>query len=414
MQNTVTLHITALGGLGDGIAEYEGKRIYVPYTTEGDVVTARIGEKTADGYRGHLIEVNIPSPRRQAAPCPYFAECGGCDLQHLSNEDYSAFKLSRAKQALAEAGYDPALLTLLHRIPVASRRRAEFKIDGPNLGFFKGGTNEVVPIDQCLILAPAIDALIQPLAALVKNMNGIKTISLTKADNTLDMFVKCSKPLDEISKNTFVTFAKIHMIGRLTENVGDKTIVRYLSEMPVVTNGTTPVELPVGAFLQASHESQELLTNWVVKQVGKKKRVLDIFSGIGTYSLPLAEKGLNVTAYEGSREMVDTLNRAAKQHGIRSLKAEVVDLVKNPVDIETLSAANCIVINPPRPGAAAQTRTIAASSLKEVVMVSCNPASFARDAKMLHKAGFRITNVEALDQFTYSTHLEIMAKFVRN
>lgn len=414
MQNPVSLSITNLGGLGDGIAEHEGKRIYVPYTAKGDVITATIGEKMADGFRGTLLSITTQSAERTAAPCPYFTRCGGCQLQHLSPASYSAFKLSRAKQALHDAGYDPALLSQLHTIPTNSRRRAEFKISGNNLGFFRSETNEVITIDACLILTPALAALIAPLKKLIADVPGkLKTIAVTAADNTVDMLINLTAPLDAKEKTTLTNFATSHAVGRLSVKEGESFAVLHQTQTPIIKNGSIEVELPHGVFLQASSASEKILIDWVIKHVGKKKRVLDIFSGIGTFSFPLTEKSTHVAAYEGSAEMTNAITHTAQKNRIRNLHAVTQDLMKHPLDIETLSAAGAVVINPPRAGASAQMRLIAASSLKQVVMVSCNPASFSRDAKMLKKAGFEITHAAALDQFTFSAHLEIMAKFER-
>lgn len=408
----VTVTIESLGGLGDGIASLNGKPLFVPKACAGDQLSVRIVHQTKEALRGEIVSVEQPGPDRATAPCLHFDACGGCTLQQLSEESYREFKTRMAESALRQAGFPDIKIETIF-LPAASRRRAEFKFDGQKLAYFAARTNDLVPIDNCLILEPALAALMKPLARDLKKISGIKTVSLTAADSGFDLqitLIHNDKPdvavLDKMAET--LGLSRIGIRSKNDEYWG------AVKRAPVTMHlGGYDVALPPDAFLQASSEGQKILTDAVLAGTEGAKRIVDLFCGIGTYSFPLSARA-STHAVELDAAMIGSLKKSIKQHNLsEKLSAEERDLFRNPLSAKELNSFDAVVINPPRIGAKSQCEDIAASTVSRVVMVSCNPATFARDAKTLKDGGFRLESTKALDQFVYSPHLEMVAVFSR-
>ncbi len=408
------LTVTSLGGLGDGIAHIGTTPVFISKACIGDTLRARITHQNHEGATAIITQLLTPGPARQPAPCPYFHACGGCTLQQLREAEYREFKTAMLRSALTRAGYAPDHAEVRF-LPPATRRRVEFKTHFPEgklqLAFYEPRSRNPVSIATCLILHPRLETLMQPLQHALRQLNfqqHIRAVSVTLADSGTDLLLHVSavtpKPDVELA-------ALLQNLGlaRATLQVGEAAPVIAATRIPVTMRfGETDMPLPPDAFLQATAEGQHDLTQSVLAHLPQQGRVVDLFSGLGTYSFPLLARQ-PVHAVEMDAAMVTAL-RATSRPGFT---AEMRDLFKEPLTASELSAFAAAVINPPRAGAKAQAQAIAQSRLSHVAMVSCNPATFMRDAALLKQAGFALIAAHGLDQFVWSPHLEIFAAFAR-
>jgi 23S rRNA (uracil1939-C5)-methyltransferase len=414
-----TLHditIDSLGGLGDGLARLNDKPVFIEKAAPGDRLKIRIIHETKEALRGEIVEIISGGLERITPPCPYYSACGGCSLQHVSSDFYQQSQKRVLAQALAHGGFADIEAELIF-LPAASRRRVEFKVtrteNGLSFAYYASRSRTLVPVANCLILEPALQALMAPLANALGKWPGtrfIKTVSLTAADSGIDMLLDCAAPIEDMS--LLSALADGLKLARISISVAGQKTVTALSRTPVTMRlGDYDVALPPDAFLQASSEGQRLLTEAVMEGVEGAKSVADLFCGIGTYSFCLS-KIAHVHAVEMDADMVRGLKSMITLHGLpQRMSAEQRDLFKTPMTAKDLTRFNAVIINPPRPGAKTQVEEIAKSQIKKLVMVSCSPASFARDAKALKTAGFTIERAFGVDQFVYSPHLEIVAVF---
>jgi 23S rRNA (uracil1939-C5)-methyltransferase len=406
-----------LGGLGDGIATFNGKPLFIPKSTQGDVLDIRIVHETKEALRGEIAAIVTAGPQRVQAPCPHFSLCGGCSHQHIAQQHYRDFKQGILHTALGYAGFRdyPADITFL---PAATRRRAEFKIlfDGNRLALAYHGlrSHDRIAIQSCIILTPALQNLLPPLAQVLGKLpfaRELESVSITQADSGIDLLLELKKPM-VVEENSLSALAETLNIGRISLQTGSG-IKTLLERHPIAIDcGGYAIAIPPHAFLQASKEAQILLTEKILAATAGVKSIVDLFCGIGTYSFPLA-KSAQVLALEGDATMASGLRAATHAHGITTLTAKQRDLFKSPLTAKELSPFTAAIINPPRAGAKAQTEALAQSKIQKVVMVSCNPATFSRDAKTLKEASFSLESAQGIDQFAYSPHLEIVAVFSR-
>lgn len=409
-QPPLELTVESIGGLGDGIAHWQGRAVYIAKTCPGDRVHARITSQGAEGINAEIAALLQPGPERIAAPCPHYAACGGCSLQHLSQGSYREFKTRLLHQALSQAGYHPQGEVLF--LPSATRRRVEFKIthtpQGLRLAFLGARSHLPVPVDACPVLTPELSALVAPLAQALSTVQGrqhIRAAALTRADNGLDLLLIAEKPLATQDWRPLLALG----IARVSQRVGAALAVLH-TQSPVTMNlGGIAVNLPPGAFLQASREGQQALTQGVLHALEGATAVADLFCGLGTFALPLAQAGRVVHAVELEGAPLASLRKAAK--AVAGFTCEQRDLFANPLSAAALNRFDGAVVNPPRAGAKEQVEKLAASQLRKLAMVSCNPATFARDARLLQQAGFRLAFAQGVDQFVYSAHLEIVSGF---
>lgn len=345
-----------------------------------------------------MVEIPIEAHLRQEPPCEYFGpgrdKCGGCALQHLNLEAYQHYKASRLKEAS----------TPLIAAQGTGRRRVEFKVQDGMLGFYAAESHQVIQIDHCLVLEPALSAEIPHLSILAKQMP-ITAIALCLSDSGIDAIFTAKE------QGILQAFAGERNYARVSIK-HEKNIKVLANVRPVIaTFGEVEVELPPGAFLQATKAGQIAITAEVLQGLKGARKIIDLFSGIGTYSFPLSETA-EVRAYEGSTEMIGALNEAAMKYQ-KQIKGFVQDLEARPLPPDQLNWADGIVINPPRNGAGPLSKQIALSHVKKMVMVSCNPASFERDKKILEKGGYQMIRAVPIDQFHYTPHLEIVAVFTK-
>ena len=409
------LVIDHVGHRGDGVAFVDGQAVYVPYTLGGEAV--EVG--SVPGHhpdRRRLIAVEGASPERIAPFCPHFGICGGCAIQHWDNERYRAWKRALVVETLAQAKLDCEVDPLVDAHGAGRRRITLHARMGTHevlkVGFAAANSHDIIPVDHCPILDPglggALDAawaIAEPLVPTGKPLD----IQITTTNTGLDIDVRGSGPLPTAMIATLSGVAGRHRCARLTRH-GELVLMR---EPPVITIGTAQVTLPPGSFLQATLAGEETLGALVAGHCKRAKHIADLFCGVGPFALRLAAKS-RVSAFDSDANAVAALQQAAKStSGLKPVKAEARDLFRRPLMPQELRDYDAIVFDPPRQGAHAQARQLAASKIPLVVAVSCNVATFARDARILVDGGYRLEAVTPVDQFRHTPHVELVARFTR-
>lgn len=410
MSMTASLQISSLGAQGHGIAMLDDEQIFVPGALPGEHVRA-----TVEDGRARIVEITEPSAERAEPPCPHFGTCGGCAVQHMASDLYASWKRGLVTAAFERHGIRAEVGPLVPCQP-HTRRRALFTArnlghgDVP-LGFLKPGTHEVVDLDICHVITPGLDRLRPTLKALAQTciLPGRKgTLTVLDSNGNFDVAIKLSAAIDDDTRRGLVKGLAGTPIGRLTVN--GETL--FAARPPVVEFGTVTVTPPPGGFLQTVAEAEIAMAHLVTGHLAKSKTVLDLFAGSGTFSLRLAAKNA-VHAVEGEAAALDAMQRAwrdqAGDKGLRKLTTEKRDLFMSPIPARDLDDYRGIVLDPPRPGAEAQVKQIAKSSVPKIAAVSCNPVTLARDLSILLEAGYRLDSVVAIDQFLWSTHVEVVA-----
>lgn len=401
------LTVERLGHLGDGIA---AGPVYVPMTLPGEVVECDIA-----GGRATDLRIVTPSPERVTPPCGHYRACGGCALMHGSDRFVAGWKAGIVSRALAAQGLEAPIGTM-HVSPPGSRRRAVLHgrrtRKGAVVGLHGRASGTLVAIPDCRVLHPALIACLPALAAMTEAGGSRKgEIALAASVTTGGVAIAATggKPLDQSLFSTLAALAERHDLAALWWN-GEAVALR---REPAQIFGAARVVPPPGAFLQATAEGEAALVAAVRRGIGAAPRVVDLFAGAGTFTLPLAETA-EVHAVEGLAESLAALDRGWRgASGLRRVTTEMRDLFARPLLAEELNRHDAAVIDPPRAGAEAQCRQIAASALPVVVAVSCNPVSFARDARILADGGFRLERIEIVDQFRWSPHVELVARLAR-
>jgi 23S rRNA (uracil1939-C5)-methyltransferase len=412
---TVTLTIARVGVRGDGIGAWQGEPIYVPFTAPGDVVQAKLGTRRGEGRTAELLAVIAPGAR--ATPvCAHFGTCGGCALQHLDDSAYTGAKTEWLETALAQHGVKPDAIATLQKLPAGTRRRARFQLEPQRIGFHARASHRIIDLKECAVLHPTLFALVAPLRKLTAVLlsSGKKGIaSATLTDNGVDLVLDLPAAPGLRQLEALARFAEAADLARLAWRDGDVATPIAIRRKPQVTLSGVVVELPEDGFLQPSVAAEAALTTAVVELSGKAASIADLYAGIGTFSFALARHA-KIHAVEFSSSAVAALARAAARAGLAPMVAtEKRDLAAAPLTQDELARFDAVVFDPPYAGAAAQCRALAASGVKRVVAVSCNPASFARDARILVDGGYRLVSVRPFDAFIWSANLELVASFER-
>jgi 23S rRNA (uracil1939-C5)-methyltransferase len=364
--------------------------------------------------RRHAVRVEVESPERIAPICPHFGVCGGCALQHWDTAHYRAWKRGLVVAALAQAGLEAPVDELVDAHG-AGRRRAVFHArrghDILQVGFAAYRAHHVVPIDRCPILAPELAGAIEAAWALAEALQPQRKpldIQVTASEPGLDVDVRGSGPLAPTVMARLAQLAQSHRLARLTRH-GELIVQRA---QPTLRLGRARVMLPPGAFLQATAEGEAALARRVIDHVGDAANIADLFAGVGPFALRVAERA-RVHAVDNDAAAIVALRQAAATPGLKPIETQVRDLFRRPLLAAELGRFDAVVFDPPRQGAQAQARALAESKVPVVVAVSCNAATFARDARLLADGGYRLGAVTPVDQFRYSAHVEIVARFVR-
>ncbi len=407
------LIVTHLGHRGDGVADGDAGPIYVPYTLPGEAVEVEAWPGHPD--RRQLLRVTSASAERIAPICPHFGVCGGCALQHWNWNEYSAWKRDLVRTALQQVGLDAPVDDLIDAHG-EGRRRAVFHVRSGThgvlaVGFAAAHQHHIVPIDRCPILAPGLNGALAAAWAIGQVLEPLKKpldIAVTASETGLDADVRGSGPLPPHVAAALAAVAERHRLARLTRH-GERVAQRA---SPTISMGRTRVELPPGVFLQATAEGEATLARCVIAHLGTAKLVVDLFSGLGPFTLRIAEMA-RVIAADTDADAIAALVKAGRTPGLRPIEATARDLFRRPFVADELRGADVVVFDPPRQGAQAQARALAASNVPLVIAVSCNPATLARDTKILVDSGYKLNAVTPIDQFRYSPHVEIVARLER-
>ena len=406
------LLIARLGARGEGVADTAAGAVYVPYALPGEIVEVEPWPGHAD--RRHLTKVEVASPERITPVCGHFGVCGGCALQHLATARYRDWKRGLVVAALARAGVDAPVDDLIDAHG-EGRRRAVFHArrsgrDVLEVGFAALKAHHVVPIERCPILAPALSGALptaRDIAEVLASTRKPLDIQVTATDSGLDVDVRGSGPLMAVQTTALAKVVDRRNLVRLTRH-GELVAQRT---PPVLAIGRAQVVLPPGAFLQATLAGEAILARLVALHCRNTKTVADLFCGVGPFALRLAERA-RVTAIDSDAEALAALRRAAAGTAeLKPVTAQQRDLFRYPLARTELKGFQAVVFDPPRQGAQAQARELAASGVARVAAVSCNPASFARDVRILLDGGYRLVRVIPVDQFLFSAHVELVAHF---
>ncbi|WP_166036625.1 class I SAM-dependent RNA methyltransferase [Sphingosinicella sp. YJ22] len=391
--------IVRLAARGDGVTE-NGR--FVPFAAPGDLVDDA-GAVT-------------PGPHHATPPCRHFPECGGCQLQHVDDAAFAVFIQDRVASALAAQGLAAADIRAPHISPPNSRRRAALKVERRGetvlLGFHQEASHRIIDMRECHILRPELFALVAPLRGLLRRLLGPRSsggVRLALTDQGADVLVEGGRA-DTLDASEAVTaFAQQHGLARLSLDDGYGPQTLWEPDPVTVTLSGIAVPLPHGAFLQATADGEAALVAGVQAAVGDAAMVADLFAGLGTFALALPGR---VYVAEGARGGAASL-KAAANRAQRQVFVDHRDLFRRPLTTAELDRFDAIVLDPPRAGAKEQVEQLAAAKVGRVAYASCNPATFARDAKALVEGGFRLDWVQPVGQFRWSTHVELVAGFSR-
>lgn len=409
----VEVTIEAVGGEGDGIAPGP---IYAPFTLPGERVRLEGG-----GDRRQLLEILTPSPQRVEPPCPHFNACGGCALQHWEHRAYLDWKVARLRRTLELAHVETEFLPP-HAAPPASRRRVALharpgRKGEARVGYKSRKSWDLVAIEVCPISDPKIQAAIPDLrrlaAPLFEHPKSAPTLHVTLTDSGLDIDITgVERKSGGLSADARMQIAEIAGQARFARVTLDSEVM-YQDGACTVRLGQAIVALPPGAFLQAVPGAEVAMAGLALEAAAGANRIADLYCGVGTFTFRLAEVA-PVYAADGAAPAITALKAAlAGAPGLKGVTAEARDLVRRPVLASELKKTDVVVFDPPRAGAAEQTAEIARSNVPVVVGVSCNPATFGRDAGVLIEAGFKLEKVLPVDQFLWSPHVELVGVFRR-
>lgn len=398
--------VERLGARGEGVAEGPNGPIYIPHALPGEKVTVQ-----GEGDRAALVSVDSASPDRISPVCGFYTQCGGCAVQALAPPAYAAWKRGLLATAFDHARIktDIAPLVAAHG---QGRRRATFHMRGEGArvkaGFMRARSHDVFDLEACPLLAPALAKASQVAREIGRTLGHLgKPLDAvaTESENGLDIDIRGAGRLGRSERDALLRFAERADLARIS-NHGEVLIER---RPPTLVMGRARVNPPPGAFLQATEAGEAALAQLVAEACTGAKRMADLFAGVGTFALRLAETG-EVHAVEGDGAAMLALDKAARFAQLR-VTCETRDLFHRPLMPDELRRFDAVVFDPPRAGAEAQAQHLAKSDVPLVVAVSCNPGTLARDAAILIKGGYACEQVTPVDQFLYSAHVESVAVF---
>lgn len=416
----VELEVTALGSGGDGIAETADGRVYLPGGLPGERWRVRLAARMAEGWRAEPV-TRLAGPLRAEPICRHFGTCGGCRLQHVPPAAYAAFKRQRILDALARRGLPGATVAEPALAPLASRRRLRLGLvavgRGLGLGLRVRGSHRIEPIAECPIAEPALvaalPALARELASALARPWPVEA-SLTTTESGLDLVLHAARPALPTERTALAAMAERLDLARVSWSAGGGAEPLAVRRPPLVHLATVPVELPPGAFLQATRFGEACLAEAVRDWAGGARQAIDLFAGLGSLTFVLAGLARSVRAFEADAAAVAALRRAAGQAGLGRVQAEARDLDRRPLTPPELGRCDLVLLDPPRAGAAAQAAMLARSGLKRIIYASCQPESFARDARTLIDAGFVLRELRPIDQFPFAAEVELIALLERS
>lgn len=412
---TETVVIEKVAQQGDGEAVLaDGTRVFTPLTLAGDRLTVQPGAKRGDGVAGSVVEW-IDKAYRNDPVCDFFGTCGGCQLQHMPADSYDAWKTDAVRTALSRHGISVEI-SPLRKVPLDARRRATLGFimtaAGPVLGFNEAYSDRVIAMDGCPLLTPVLARLWVPLrdfCARVFTAPARADVRITAADEgSVEVVVVTDMLLDLAAREAIADFANAHDIARFCWQRGSESPEPVVQRSPVkLTIGKAVIELPMGGFLQPSAAGEAILQELVLDGVGNAARVADLYCGVGTFAFKMASVKKHVLAVDDNAPQIAALDRAAGRAGLGGyVETQVRDLRASPLEPKAFAGLDAVVFDPPRAGAKAQAETLADSMVPRIVAVSCNPATLARDLRILMDGGYQIERMTPVDQFPMSYHVE--------
>jgi 23S rRNA (uracil1939-C5)-methyltransferase len=402
----MNFNITEMGARGEGVAEGPKGPVHVPFTLPGESVNAAV-----NGGRGTVVSILDASKDRVTPVCKHFERCGGCMLQHWQTGAQLEWKRNEVRDALAKRGIEAEVQSIIGCGP-GERRRVTFTVreeQGRKVaGFNAAHSHDVVEVTECAVAAPQIVAAlgaVRELAKLFKVKKEGGHIAVTLTESGLDMHVSGIDKLEDGQRRKMSAFALAHGLARLSAE--NEVLVE--PKRPVVHFGDVPVTPPPGGFLQASERIETAMAALVVAHLSKAKKVADLFAGSGAFTFRIAGKA-PVHAVEGEKTAVEALDGGRRGlQGLKAITVEQRDLFRRPLMVAELKAYDAVVFDPPRAGAEDQARMLAKSSVRWIAAVSCNPATLARDLRILIDGGYKLKSVTPFDQFLWSAHVEAVA-----
>lgn len=404
------LVISRMGSQGDGVVEGSNGQVFVPYTLPGERVLMGV-----DGDRRRLLKVQVASADRIAPVCQHFGTCGGCTLQHWANAPYASWKRDQVVSAFNARGIDAKVADLVQ--PGGKRRRATFSArrteQGLLLGFHEAQSHDLVNLAECPVLEPRIVAALPDLKVLLDPLiskRGEARLVVTMTSAGLDVAVEgIERTLSSPMRSGIAKCATNAGFARVSIE-GDPI---YEALPPFLVFGASEVRIPPGVFIQAVAAAERAMAELIVAGLGKVKTVADLFAGTGAFTFPIASRA-KVLAIDSDKAAIAALAAGVKTAtNVKPITTLVRDLFREPLSRLELNEHDAIVFDPPRAGAEAQSQRIATSKVKTVIAVSCNPATLARDARILIDGGYKLEGVTPIDQFHYSPHIEAVAVFRR-
>lgn len=422
VRGPVEVTVERVGAKGDGLASSHGARLYVPQSLAGDRLMVNFGQPRADGWEGEPVTLLEEAPGRAEPPCVHFGVCGGCAVQHMDDATYAAWKTDLLVHTLDRADLMAGVeLRPMVRTPPGGRRRATMLASRRGrrlwLGYNERASHRQIDVAMCPILAPALVALVAPLRELLAGLlaDGRQLdVALTLFEDGAEVLLVGLDAPKLPQLETLAAFAEANDLARLSWSAGPGQPAEPIARRRpgLVTFGNVPVVPAPGAFLQASREGEAALVAAALEGTAGAAAVADLFAGSGTLTFPLAERS-RVLAVEGDADPLAALEAGARRLPAGQVRVQRRDLFRDPLTAPELADFQAVVFDPPRAGAAAQAQELAKSAVPAVVAVSCNPASFARDARTLVEGGYRLLQVTPVDQFLWSPHLELTALFRR-
>lgn len=423
----ITVHIDRIGGGGDGIGEAEitlnyqpeMRRVFVPNTLAGEQVTVQPVQITSQGIKAELVELITASPMRTTPTCEIAFSCGGCQLQHLSEDSYRDWKTDQLVSLCRKSGLVPNRVEPAFFAPEADRRRARFAFQntasGLVLGFFARQSHHILGLDSCVILRPDLKAILPALQTWLENglpAGSRGSIQVNMADEGADILLVTEAGFSTDTLSSLSATAHQTKATRISTATSDQPVPVpiFVAAAPHLSDIGLPTAIPAGCFLQSSQSAEAEMQQHIRDALAGYNRIVDLFCGVGTFSAPLLSASRQIFAADNDEMAVAAYRQAAHNKGLaQSLSASTRNLSEAPIRADELSGYQAAIIDPPRSGAAAQMPHINASALELVVMVSCNPHSLFKDIQHLCDGGFEFDSLKLIDQFVWSTHCEAIA-----
>lgn len=417
MSNLRDLTISHIGNEGDGLAQTNDGLVDVPFTLAGEAIRAEITQ-----FKGHLhgklVEVLTPSPARTTPPCPVFGECGGCRLQHMNDNAYRDWKRDAVNHLLEKNGF-AARVESVFVTPPASRRRVTFAVkkenDKTHIGFHKRESHELVNIDACMVLKPQLVTLIESLRTILGTVlhNGQSlSVHATVLNGAIEVALSGAS-LNADQTKELISWGAAQQLAQLFTRADDNAENQLLLGQAALCGryGDVDVALPPVAFMQASDEAEAAMLSCIKPLFEKSKSIVDLFCGTGLFALNVYTKQKIVLAVDVDGAAISALQTVSQN--LSGFTAQRRNLFRDPLKAIELKNADAVCLDPPRAGAKEQATELARSKVQRIAYVSCNPATFMRDARILVQGGYKLTNIHAFDQFLWSHHIELIGLFSR-